>query len=127
MKRIWAILGGDSRTGFPHFYSEENLGYFWGIAGQGFHTFTVKKIWAIFGGIAGQGFHTLTVKRIWTTFGRMAGQGFHTLALNSNEAIFGEHQDRVSPLFQELEPAPSHLYKLQINHLIRNWTGFPWY
>ncbi len=48
---------------------------------------------------------------------KIRAQGNQTHALNSNEAFFGEHQDRVSTLFQELESAPSHLYKLQINHL----------
>jgi hypothetical protein len=49
MKSIWTILGG-SKTGFPHFYNEENRDYFGRIARQGFHTFTMKRIGTILGG-----------------------------------------------------------------------------
>jgi hypothetical protein len=90
----------DTRKGFPHFYNVENLGYFWGIAGQGFHIYTIKRIWTIFGRIAGQGFHNFTVKKIQTSFGAIAGQGFQTFTVKIIWTIFGRIATKVSTHLQ---------------------------
>jgi hypothetical protein len=50
MEENLGYFWGDCRTGFPHFYYEENLDYFGRIAIQGFHTFAMKRIWIILGG-----------------------------------------------------------------------------